>query len=368
MLDEYKRKRNFKATPEPDGNKKTSISNNYDLSKPKPRFVIQKHEATRLHYDFRLESLTENVLMSWAIPKGPSLDPSKKRLAIQTEDHPIDYLLFEGVIPKGNYGAGTVIVWDTGKYSIRRNTLSKPTTIKYAEVSEIDDEDQDISELVRKNDKITFTLYGQKLRGMFSLIKTKTENQWLLIKQNDEFANGFSNRDKNNDMDITEIRPESVLTGRTNKEILQYKDEKSSSENDIKDQGHVTRYPFTETTTSSNIPPPNTNLDINNPSLKQTLFISSKPMLSSLADKPFNNKNWIFEIKWDGVRAITLVNIQDKSCFIRSRSGDIITHRYPELEKNLKFALNEEIIKDFAILDGEIVVLDKEGYPNFQNH
>jgi bifunctional non-homologous end joining protein LigD len=365
MLDEYKRKRNFKVTPEPDGNKKT-LSNNYNLSKPKPRFVIQKHEATRLHYDFRLESFTENVLVSWAIPKGPSLDPSKKRLAIQTEDHPLDYLLFEGVIPEGNYGAGTVIVWDTGEYSIQRNTSSEPTTKKYARVSEFD---EDVSELVRKNDKITFTLYGQKLRGMFSLIRIKSENQWLLIKLNDEFANGFSNKDKNNDMDITEISPESVLTGKTNKEILEYKHEKSSLKNNIKDQGYVTNYPSTETTTSSDTsPPPNTNLDTKNLSLKQTLFESSKPMLSSLADKPFNNKNWIFEIKWDGVRAITLVNIQDSSVFIRSRSGDIITHRYPELEKTLKLAFNEEIIKDFAILDGEIVVLDKEGYPNFQNH
>jgi bifunctional non-homologous end joining protein LigD len=371
MLDEYKRKRNFKATPEPDGNKKT-LSNNYNLTRPKPRFVIQKHEATRLHYDFRLESLKENVLVSWAVPKGPSLDSAKKRLAIQTEDHPVDYLLFEGVIPKGNYGAGTVIVWDTGEYSIQKNTLSKPTTTKkYAGVSEIDDEDQDddVSELVRKNNKVTFTLYGQKLRGMFSLIRTKTEKQWLLIKLNDEFRNGLSSKDKNNDTDITEIRPESVLTGKTNKEMLKSRYEKPSSKNDIKDQDYVTRYPpSTETTISSNTPSPNMNLDTKNLSLKQTLFKSSKPMLSSLADKPFNNKNWIFEIKWDGVRAITLINIQDSSCFIRSRTGEIITHRYPELEKTLKIALNEELIKDFAILDGEIVVLDKEGYPNFQNH
>ena len=143
MLDEYKRKRNFKVTPEPDGNKKdekTSISNNHNLPRPKPRFVVQKHEATRLHYDFRLESLAENVLLSWAVPKGPSLDPSKKRLAIQTEDHPVDYLLFEGIIPKGNYGAGTVIVWDTGAYSIQRNTLSKPTTtMKDTEDSKFDE-------------------------------------------------------------------------------------------------------------------------------------------------------------------------------------------------------------------------------------
>ena len=117
MLDEYKRKRNFKATPEPNGNKNlnddnstgianTNTSNADNQSKLKPRFVIQKHAATRLHYDFRLESIKENVLLSWAVPKGPSLDPSIRRLAIQTEDHPVDYLSFEGIIPEGNYGAG----------------------------------------------------------------------------------------------------------------------------------------------------------------------------------------------------------------------------------------------------------------------
>jgi len=374
MLDEYKKKRNFKATPEPHGDKNSNkkeimnhISNNYKSSRTKPRFVFQKHEATRLHYDFRLESIKENVLLSWAVPKGPSLDPSKKRLAIQTEDHPVDYLLFEGVIPKGNYGAGTVIVWDTGEYSIQRNIPSRSTTTKYTEF------DEDVAEMVRKNDKITLILYGQKLRGKFSMIRTRTENQWLLIKLDDEFAHGISHKDKNDFEDVTESRPESVLTGKTNREMIRYKYEKSS-ENEVKDLEIVTRHPTETKTNRVASSKPNTNPETKNPplynssSLKQIYFESSKPMLSSLANKPFNNKDWIFEIKWDGVRAITLINIQDKTCFIRSRSGDIITHRYPEIEKTLKIALNEVIIKDFAILDGEIVVLDKEGYPNFQNH
>ena len=143
MLDEYKRKRNFKATPEPYGNKNpndensiitdnTYIPNKNKSIQSKPRFVIQKHEATKLHYDFRLESVKENVLLSWAIPKGPSLDPTIRRLAIQTEDHPVDYLLFEGIIPEGNYGAGTVIVWDFGEYSIEKKIPSKSTTREYA--------------------------------------------------------------------------------------------------------------------------------------------------------------------------------------------------------------------------------------------
>ena len=132
MLDEYRKKRNFKASPEPIGNNNLSKENfpvpgdaiistdDLNQSKSRPRFVVQKHEATRLHYDFRLESIKEDVLLSWAVPKGPSLDPSIKRLAIQTEDHPVDYLSFEGVIPEGNYGAGTVIVWDIGEYTWKK--------------------------------------------------------------------------------------------------------------------------------------------------------------------------------------------------------------------------------------------------------
>ncbi len=185
MLDEYKKKRNFKATPEPHGDKNSNkkeimnhISNNYKSSRTKPRFVFQKHEATRLHYDFRLESIKENVLLSWAVPKGPSLDPSKKRLAIQTEDHPVEYLSFEGVIPEGNYGAGTVIVWDIGEYSLEKNSSTKyPTKEHLEEIPEV----SDVSELEKKYGKITFVLYGKKLRGKFSLVKTRTKNQWLLI-------------------------------------------------------------------------------------------------------------------------------------------------------------------------------------------
>src|SRR5919197_5275764 len=182
MLEEYKKKRNFVRTPEPRGNTRQSRVYN-----SRNRFVVQKHDATRLHYDFRLEDKKEGVLKSWAVPKGISLDPKIKRLAVLTEDHPLDYLLFEGVIPEGSYGAGTVIVWDTGTY-----------------ISE-----QEVSDQF-KNGKITFTLFGQKLKGRFSLLRTSRENQWLLIKGNDE----FESKD-----DLTITRPESVLTGRTNQDL-----------------------------------------------------------------------------------------------------------------------------------------------------
>src|SRR5919112_6656222 len=147
MLEEYHKKRNFIRTPEPRGKKKQSREN-------KNKFVVQKHDANRLHYDFRLEDKKEGVLKSWAVPKGVSLDPKIKRLAMLTEDHPLDYLLFEGLIPEGNYGAGTVIVWDTGTYET----------------------EEDMSEQFKKG-KITFSLFGQKLRGKFKLIRIHSREE-----------------------------------------------------------------------------------------------------------------------------------------------------------------------------------------------
>src|SRR5918993_1716101 len=185
IIDEYNRKRDFVRTPEPRGTAKQCRVDN------KGRFVVQKHDATRLHYDFRLEDTKEGVLKSWAVPKGISLDPKVKTLAVLVEDHPIDYLLFEGVIPEGSYGAGTVIVWDTGTYTSQ----------------------QEISDQF-KNGKITFSLFGQKLRGKFKLIRIRSreeeENQWLLMKLADGSESGE---------DLTINRPESVLTGRTNDDL-----------------------------------------------------------------------------------------------------------------------------------------------------
>src|SRR5918995_1201875 len=185
MLDEYNKKRDFGRTPEPPGNKKRLTVNKNS------KFVVQKHDASRLHYDFRLEDTKERVLKSWAVPKGISLNPKIKRLAVLTEDHPLDYLLFEGVIPQGSYGAGTVIVWDTGTYTSQ----------------------QEISDQF-KNGKITFSLFGQKLRGKFKLIRIRSreeeENQWLLMK----LADGLESEE-----DLTINKPGSVLTGRTNDDL-----------------------------------------------------------------------------------------------------------------------------------------------------
>jgi bifunctional non-homologous end joining protein LigD len=164
----YKKKRSFKNTPEPEGGKSTS--------KDKLLFVVQKHDASHLHYDFRLEM--EGVLKSWAIPKGPSLNPEDKRLAMMVEDHPFDYRTFEGIIPEGNYGAGTVMVWDEGTYE----PLENPSKNKK----------ENEKNLLRQlhAGSLKFVMHGKKLKGEFALVKTayRGENSWLLIKHRDEYA------------------------------------------------------------------------------------------------------------------------------------------------------------------------------------
>jgi len=328
MLEEYYKKRDFARTTEPAGSSGSELSKN---KMTRLRFVVQKHDATRLHYDFRLES-EDSVLKSWAVPKGISLDPKVKRLAVLTEDHPLEYLLFEGVIPPGNYGAGTVIVWDTGTFTSEQ-------------------------ELVHQfnNGRITFTLFGHKLKGRFSiikikkyvpakssLVKTSRENQWLLIKANDQFASSE---------DLTVTKPESVLTRRV-VSIRQNEtgDRRQTDAMTITYKGHTKDDAVSEKKNATSI----------------TQFpINVKPMLATAVDEPFNDKRWVFEIKWDGVRSIFFWH-KTKGIFkIQSRSGKDITHRYPELIRPLKSAVR---CKESIILDGEIVVLDKDGTPSFQDH
>ncbi|MFL6490352.1 MAG: DNA polymerase ligase N-terminal domain-containing protein, partial [Nitrososphaera sp.] len=208
-LKEYNSKRNFKKTPEPGG----AISDTSEQSnKGVLRFVIQKHNASRLHYDFRLET-RDGVLLSWAVPKGPSLNPRQKRLAVETEDHPLDYIDFEGVVPEGNYGAGTVIVWDTGTYTTER----------------------DIRQQFRDG-KISFLLSGKKLKGSFSLIKIRQRHkQWLLIKS-DEDNDDSNAKSKEQEEDLTITAPESVLTGRTNDELDDKKGSRQKKRSGLEDR------------------------------------------------------------------------------------------------------------------------------------
>ncbi|MGI0015111.1 MAG: DNA polymerase ligase N-terminal domain-containing protein, partial [Nitrososphaera sp.] len=296
-LYEYKRKRNFAKTPEPDvgkvRRKKTKLL----------RFVVQRHDARRLHFDFRLET-KKGLLKSWAVPKGLTLDPKVKRLAILTEDHPGDYLYFEGRIPKGSYGAGTVIVWDTGDYSI----------------------DGDLEEQFQKGN-IKIILYGKKLKGSFHLVRLKdSDKQWLVIKTKDEFCSAE---------DVTTTMPESVLSGRTNAQVNR------------KLPGIRVEAPEAQKGSLEDFP------------------TSVKPMLAVPVDKPFDNKDWVFEIKWDGVRSILFLNKSKNILEIQARSGMTITHRYPEIEAISKSAVQCE---NSVVLDGEIVVLNSEGAPDFQRH
>ena len=188
-LDKYSEKRDFEKSPEPVGDERHEGG--------PLRFVVQKHQASRLHYDLRLE--IQGVLKSWAVPKGPSLNPRDKRLAIMVEDHPLDYRNFEGVIPEGNYGAGTVMIWDQGDYAL------------------IGAEDRTRAEetLARQLEKghLTFVLDGEKLKGEFALVKLKRgeENAWLLFKANDQFAS---------DADVTQ-HDQSAASGRSMDEITQ---------------------------------------------------------------------------------------------------------------------------------------------------
>jgi bifunctional non-homologous end joining protein LigD len=183
-LEKYRKKRNFRVSPEPKGKKTGS-------RKSSLLYVIQKHRATQLHYDFRLE--WNGVLLSWAVPKGPSLDPSVKRLAMQVEDHPLEYGNFEGVIPEGEYGGGTVMLWDRGTWT--------------AEESNVAD--------ALKNRSLKFELHGKKLHGSWALVRTRSygksgKTAWLLIKHRDEFASK---------KDVTNEKPTSVLSGRLLKDI-----------------------------------------------------------------------------------------------------------------------------------------------------
>lgn len=305
-LKEYKQKRDPKKTPEPFG--RTPAKKKAPLI-----FVVQKHAASHLHYDFRLE--VNGVLKSWAVPKGPSLNPADKRLAMMVEDHPYDYHDFEGTIPAGSYGAGTVMVWDAGVYQ------------PLGENEEIGDENDVEKGLL--NGKISFVLLGKKLRGRFSLIKLKKagKNEWLLIKGNDEFA---TSKD-------VKAQDTSVITHRNLTQIAEnapYIDEKEISKPASK--------PKTEKKKSHSLPTE-----------------KIKPMLAYLTDRPFDDAEWLFEIKWDGYRAIAEVNKTKVDLFSRTFKS------FNEVFSPIVDAL--QALHTQAIFDGEIVVLDKNGKPDFQS-
>ncbi|HSX07708.1 MAG TPA: DNA ligase D [Candidatus Saccharimonadales bacterium] len=291
-LADYFKKRNFRKTPEPKGQPRRKHSG-------KLAFVVQEHHATALHYDFRLE--INGVLKSWAVPKGPSMNPHDHHLAIQTEDHPFTYRTFEGVIPEGNYGAGNVIIWDEGWYEARKGDPAEQEKTLAQELAA---------------GHITFILHGKKLRGEFALIKmpnAREENAWLLIKKGDEFAT---------DQDITA------------------QDTSVKSHKRVDDLGAKGKLP-----------------DLSK-YRKRPAPAHVKPMLCTLIDQPFDREGWLFEIKWDGYRAIAGRTGQEVSLY--SRLGNDFSQ---------KFSPVAEAMRDFThdvVVDGEVVVVDDDGVAHFE--
>jgi bifunctional non-homologous end joining protein LigD len=291
-LEDYQRKRDFKASPEPRGKVD---------SRGGRRFVVQEHHARRLHYDFRLE--IDGVLKSWAVPKGPSLNPSDKRLAVQTEDHPLEYGKFHGVIPAGHYGAGEVKIWDEGTFE-PEGALSASEQLGGGELK--------------------FILHGKKLNGSFVLVKIRgkdptrknTGKEWLLIKHADNAAHGARSGP------VTIISPAGTTAPGSTK-------------------SHAGKAKLPTGARRASMPE------------------NIRPALATLTGEPFSSPDWLFEIKWDGGR--TLAAIDDGKARLWARSGRDITSEYPELA-----GLARNVAAKRVWLDGEIVALDADGRSDFE--
>lgn len=298
----YRRKRKFTDTPEPRGKSERAAG--------ALRFVVQKHDASRLHYDFRLE--LGGVMKSWAVPKGPSLNPRDRRLAVMVEDHPLDYRTFEGTIPAGNYGAGTVMVWDEGTYHAVGADDRRAT-------------ERQIQKGLEEG-HLKFVLQGEKLRGAFALVRIKKGDakSWLLMKAADEFAT---------QEDVT-AQDRSVITRRSMDEIAR----------------RVSRPARGESRHETNVPEPR------DPDAAMPRKV--KPMLATLVDQPFDREGWVFEPKWDGYRAIA--EIRGKHVKLYSRNQKSFEAKFVPIVRAL-----EEFGHD-AVLDGEIVVVDDQGRSQFQ--
>ncbi|MBC6110500.1 DNA ligase D [Pedobacter fastidiosus] len=327
-LEKYVSKRDFSKTAEPKAGKSKDDE--------KLMFVIQKHDASRLHYDFRLEM--RGVLKSWAVPKGPSLDPKNKRLAMMVEDHPYDYKNFEGIIPKGEYGGGTVIVWDEGTYEPIAEIKGKKAQEKHL-----------IHQL--KEGSLKIKLHGEKLHGEFALVKTHGmgENGWLLIKHKDDFAST---------KDITK-EDKSVLSGNSIEKM-----EKTSEK--VWKEGHEEKLkpekkkPVEKVKNVAKAVGEDAESD---PKLllknapKSAMPNGIKPMLATLVNEPFDDSNWQYEVKWDGYRALAFIKKGKVNLF--SRNNKSFNEKfYPIYDLLQKWKLN-------AVLDGEILVLNKKGVSNF---
>lgn len=298
-LDEYSAKRSFAATPEPAPALPQACSGPL-------LFVVQQHSARQLHYDFRLEC--DGVLKSWAVPKGPSLDPTDKRLAVQTEDHPYEYASFEGVIPPGQYGAGEVIVWDCGVYS--------PDEGHEYWFHERSEAQRRVNEGLEKG-KLSFLLRGEKLKGSFALVRSSDKKNWFLIKHKDRYAA---------QADVTQ-QNRSVLCGMAVEDLKVHPAHRIAASR-LVPAGGIEAMPAT-----------------------------LSPMHAESGDAPFNHPDWMWEPKLDGYRVLAFVT--DAGVKLRSRRGLDLSAAFPRLRAELaKQATN-------MILDGEIVAFDASGKPSF---
>ena len=308
-LEKYKSKRQFTTTPEPEPG--------IPPAGDQLRFVVHKHAARALHYDLRLE--LDGVLKSWAVPKGPSLDPSSKRLAVMVEDHPLDYKDFEGMIPEGNYGAGSVIIWDRGVYH-------------HPSVEDRDKSERLLREGLEKGD-MKFVLEGEKLRGEFALVKIrKDEKSWLLIKKKDRYVatDGIltENRSVASRKTLEDVSAESAGKAFRQKKIEQIRLREAMEGEDLTDAP------------------------------EKPMPRRVDPMLATLVKEPFDHPDWVYEVKWDGYRAIA--RIRDGKIALDSRHMISLNQRFSPVVDAL------EKLRIEAILDGEIVVVDDEGLPDFQ--
>jgi bifunctional non-homologous end joining protein LigD len=323
-LREYHRKRDFDVTPEPRGKEKAKAGRS---------FVIQKHAASHLHYDFRLEM--EGVLKSWAVPKGPSLDPAQKRLAMMTEDHPVEYGSFEGIIPQGEYGGGTVLLWDNGTWE------------------PLEDPHRGLRE-----GRLKFTLEGHKLRGAWMLVRTKGRQarddgrSWLLIKERDGEVRPIA------EYDVTQARPESVTTGRDLDAIAGQKDRvwrsnrgesASPTARRAAKPSRVTRKTEPHAVSAQTVPgarraaPPK----------------SVKPQLATLVEAPPEGDEWLHEMKFDGYRIVA--RIEAGAVTLSSRNDKDWTSSFPPVAA----ALSRLPVKA-AVVDGEVAMVQPDGTTRFQ--
>lgn len=322
-LDEYQRKRNFGRTPEPAGSA---------ASRPAPtrpageaRFVVQRHRATRLHYDFRLE--IGGVLVSWAVPRGPTLDPGQRRMAIHVEDHPIEYFDFEGVIPARQYGAGDVIVWDWGTWRPEVETPDPAAAVAAGELK--------------------FRLEGQKLRGRFTIVRTSGRGRASRRRADDPGARAFEDDDGDQWLLIhkrdvhavpawdAEEHPASVKTGRTNDDVAANRD----------------------ALWIGDAPAASAEIDLS-AAIDAPMPAFIEPMLATLASRPFSDPDWLFEIKWDGYRVQAVVRDGAVKLWTRNRRDAEVY--FPRLLSPPSWLDARE-----AIVDGEVVALDAAGRPDF---